>query len=109
MINDQKSVHAQPFPRIKQEAASSGIGCDTVAVGRCTPGSICGSVLFFREDGDKVTVLICLYKPCAGKHVTLLVPYALTFHHKQYGFSVETESRFFYLLMTLSVLLPLKS
>lgn len=58
MINNQKSVHPQSFSRIKQ-AASSGIGCTTVAMGRCTPGGICGCVLFFREDdGDKVTVLI---------------------------------------------------
>jgi len=61
MINDQKSVHIQPFSRIKQ-AASSGIGSNTVAMGKCTPGGICGCVLF-REDGDKVTVLICLYQP----------------------------------------------
>lgn len=71
MINDQKSVHIQPFSRIKQ-AATSGIGCNAVARGGCTPGGICGCVLSFREDGGKVTSLICLYQLCAGEHVTLL-------------------------------------
>lgn len=93
MLNDQKSFHTQPFSRTKQ-AASSGIGCNTGAMGRCTPRGICSCVLFFRGDGDKVTVLICLYQPCAAEHVTLLVPYTLTFQHKYYGFSIETESGF---------------
>lgn len=52
MINDQKSVHIQPFSRIKQ-AATSGIGCNAVARSRCTPGGICGCVLSFREDGGQ--------------------------------------------------------
>lgn len=92
MINDQESVHTQLFSSIKQ-AISSGIGCNTGTRGRYLCGDVCSCVLFFIENGDRVTVLNRVYQPHAEEHAIPLIHYTLTFQGKCYGLSSETESR----------------
>lgn len=89
MINDEESVHTQPFSRIKQ-ALSSGIGCNT--------GWYLQLCYFLhRKWGQSYTVFVCVYQPLAEDHAILLTHYTFTLQGKCYAFSGETESRFVFI------------